>query len=100
MNPGPIEEAGKAAGSAIDALKSTPVILALVIFNVLYMAGGFYTQVRQTEIYSTAAERWKSMTEMALNMCARQGFKLQSEESHPYELPPLPRPRPPEANSQ
>jgi hypothetical protein len=96
VNPGPVEEAGKAAGSAIEALKSTPVILALVIFNVLYMAGGFYTQVRQTEIYSAAAERWKDMTEMALKLCTRQGadYKVQSEESHPF---PLPRARPPEA---
>lgn len=31
------EEASKTAQTVVEALKSTPMILALVIFNVLYM---------------------------------------------------------------
>jgi hypothetical protein len=36
MNPGgPIEEAGETARGAIEALKSTPVILALVLLQII-----------------------------------------------------------------
>lgn len=106
MNPGAIETTGQVAGSAIDALKSTPVVLALVIFNVLYMLGGFYAQIRQGEQHDKAAERWKSVADTAMKYCVQQPhvqlkpsqkWVLQSEESMPVELPPLPRPRPPEA---
>lgn len=31
------EEAGKAVGGIVEALKTTPVILAILIFNVLYV---------------------------------------------------------------
>jgi hypothetical protein len=37
MSTGPAEQAGKTAQSAIEALKSTPAVLAIVIFNVLFM---------------------------------------------------------------
>ena len=35
---GVTEEASKTAATVVEALKSTPLVLALVIFNVLYMA--------------------------------------------------------------
>lgn len=34
MNPGPAEEAGKAANSFIEALKREPLSLALVVMNI------------------------------------------------------------------
>jgi hypothetical protein len=46
---GPLEEAGHTARSAVDALKSTPVILALVIFNVFFMAAGFYVSYENAQ---------------------------------------------------
>ena len=108
MSPGAIEEAGETARSAIDSLKSTPVVLALVIFNVLYMGGSVWSQVKQGETYDRAAERWKGLTETAMRYCNMQpqvestppGKKwvLQSDESTPVELPPLPQARPPEAD--
>jgi hypothetical protein len=39
MNPGPIEEAGKVAVTAIDALKGAPVLLALIVLQALILAG-------------------------------------------------------------
>ena len=92
MNPGAIETTGQVAGSAIDALKQTPVVLALVIFNVLYMAGTFWTQTKQSDTYDRAAERWKSIYETALRACPappHASYRVQSDESHPVELPPL-----------
>jgi hypothetical protein len=39
---GPIQEGGKVATSMIEALKSQPLALALVIVNVLFLLGGLY----------------------------------------------------------
>jgi hypothetical protein len=103
VNAGVTEEVGKAASSTIEALKSTPVVLALVIFNVLYMAGSFYSQTRQWETYDRGAERWKGIVETAMKHCAQQPqvslkpqqrWVLQDVES---VIIPLPQPRPSEA---
>jgi hypothetical protein len=50
MNPGPIEEGGKIAVSVIDALKTQPLMLVLVIFNVLIFIFVYYgvTQSRDS----------------------------------------------------
>lgn len=37
MNPGPVEEAGKVAGGLIDAMKSQPLALGLLICNILLL---------------------------------------------------------------
>ena len=101
MNPGAIETTGQVAGSAIEALKSTPVVLALVIFNVIYMLGSFYSQIKMSETYDRGAERWKSVYETALRACpmpphaATGPYRVQSEESHPVELPQPPGDKPP-----
>jgi hypothetical protein len=92
---GPTEEIGKAANSTIEALKSTPVVLALVIFNVLYMAGSFWAQTKQWETYDRGAQRWKDMVESVIKHCNPPGSaQLQSDDSKVVEWPPLPRPRP------
>lgn len=66
---GVAEEAGKAAQSTISALSSTPVVLALVIFNVLYMGGTFWTQNKQAQTYDQGASRWKEVVESAMSNC-------------------------------
>jgi len=58
MNPGPVEEAGSTARQAVEALKSTPVVLALVIFNVLYMGFGAYTQIRDRDHQVELLKTW------------------------------------------
>src|SRR5262249_9568786 len=40
MNPGIGEEAGSTARTVVEALRSTPAILALVLFNISFMAVG------------------------------------------------------------
>jgi hypothetical protein len=42
MNPGPVEEVGKVAGGVIDAMKSQPLALALVIMNCALLGLFFY----------------------------------------------------------
>lgn len=91
MNPGVAEEASKAAQSTIEALKSTPVVLALVIFNVLFMVLMAWTT-------RDAAERWEGVVNNAFKYCQEyherdQRMRLQSEQSHPVDpdkLPPIP----------
>jgi hypothetical protein len=47
MNPGPIEEGAKVAGSAIDAMRSAPVLIALVVLQGLTIVGiGWSIHVR------------------------------------------------------
>ncbi len=45
MNPGPIHDAGKAASSFMEAMKSQPVMLGLVVMN-LAMVGMLYVVIR------------------------------------------------------
>ena len=62
MNPGIGEELGKATNATIDALKSTPVLLALVIFNVLFMAMIGWIQ-------HANGERWERLLNQSYESC-------------------------------
>lgn len=42
MTPGPSEELGITARSLIDSLKSSPMMLFLIVFNCLFMVLVFY----------------------------------------------------------
>jgi len=62
MNPGVSEEAGKVAVTTVDALKSTPVILGVLIFNIALMLFVGYLE-------HTNGERWERTVERAINCC-------------------------------
>ena len=62
MMPGITEEAAKVAATTVEALKSSPMILALVIFNLLFMGAVVYIQ-------HTNGERWKALFEMTVKQC-------------------------------
>jgi hypothetical protein len=54
VNPGPVEEAGKVAGGFLDAMKSQPIMLGLVVLNLamvvmLYVVIRFAQDQRRTE---------------------------------------------------
>ena len=55
------EQAGKAAQSTIDALKSTPVVLALVVFNVLFMGAMVYVAIKTGERWDKEVQRWADL---------------------------------------
>lgn len=42
MNPGPVEEAGKVATTAFDALKGYPAFLMMAIIQILLVVGVLY----------------------------------------------------------
>jgi len=56
------EEAGKTARTVVEALKSTPAILALVIFNLLFLGAVVYIQ-------HANGERWQTLLELTLKQC-------------------------------
>lgn len=84
---GVTEEAGKAATSAIDALKSTPVILGVLVFNLAFM--GFVGYLEHEN-----GHRWERTVERTINYCIPAGHspqagtpKLQSDDTKPFEFP-------------
>jgi hypothetical protein len=57
LNPGAPEEAGKAVGGFIEALKAQPLSLALVVMNIVLLGYLFYTETRFTEGRKFAFEK-------------------------------------------
>lgn len=63
MNPGgPVEEAGATVRSGIEALKSTPVVLAVLIFNIAWMGVIAWTT-------HESGERWERTIERTIKYC-------------------------------
>ena len=87
MNPGPIEEAGQTARSVVSSLASTPVVLALVVFNTLYLGFGFWQVVQQDKTRADLLQTWAHEHETTAQLLAKcivpHDLKLQSDESHP-----------------
>lgn len=69
MNPGVTEEVGKVATSTVEALKATPVVLAMVVLNIVLFALIFYET-------HAAADRWKELVESAMKWCPSPGPQL------------------------
>jgi len=61
----PVETTGKAVGSAIEAMKSTPLAIALLIVNVGFL--GFAAYVLG-EVAANAAERNKSQLQLITDL--------------------------------
>jgi Tfp pilus assembly protein PilV len=59
------EQAGKAVGSAIEAMKSTPLAIALLVVNVGFL--GFAAYILG-EVAANASERNKSQLELITNL--------------------------------
>ena len=65
MNPGVVEETGETARTVVAALKSTPAVLALVLFNLAFMGVVVYIQ-------HTNGERWHELLQTTLKLCSVQ----------------------------
>jgi hypothetical protein len=73
MSPGITEEAGGTARTLIQSLASTPLVLALVVFNIIYIAMTTYLQIKQGERFTENQATWERMSERALTACAPKG---------------------------
>jgi len=51
MNPGPSEEAGQTARSFIDAMKTQPALLAMVIANILILGFVYFVQISNNKAW-------------------------------------------------
>jgi hypothetical protein len=70
MNPGgPIEEAGSTARTLVTSLASTPVILALVVFNLFYIGMTTWLQIKQSERFTDNQTTWAHMVEKTMELC-------------------------------
>ena len=63
MTPGVADEAGKTARTVVDALKSTPGVLALVLFNLAFIALIAWIQHQN-------GQRWERLMTETLKNCA------------------------------
>jgi hypothetical protein len=62
MSPGAIEETGKVMSSAVDALKATPTILAILIFNIILLGVIAWSGHEQ-------GNRWEKMAGQLISQC-------------------------------
>jgi hypothetical protein len=70
MSPGgPIEEAGSTARVLVSSLASTPVVLALVVFNLFYIGLTTWLQIKQGERFTENQATWERLTERLLTIC-------------------------------
>ena len=62
MNPGPIDTVGETAKSAVEAMKSQPMVLALLIFNLMFIG---------LLAWTTTAERrqWSEVVRLVIERC-------------------------------
>ena len=72
MNPGVVEEAGGTSRTLITSLASTPMILALVVFNLFYIGMTTWLQVRQAERFVESQKTWEQLVEKAMAFCPDQ----------------------------
>jgi len=52
MNPGIVEETGQTARSVIDALKSQPMTITMILSNLLLLGFIWYSQVENNRAWS------------------------------------------------
>ena len=57
------DEAGKTARAVVDALKSTPAVLALLLFNLIFIALFAWVQHQN-------GQRWERLMTESLKNCA------------------------------
>jgi hypothetical protein len=69
-------QSAKVAGDAVDALKTQPLALALVLVNVLFLiGGGWFLSSIVSQIAETNLRRDKMLTDFA-RMCSTQPNRL------------------------
>ena len=69
MSPNTVEEAGTTARTLISSLATTPMILALVVFNLFYIGFSTWVQIKQGERFTENQAIWEKLTEKAMAFC-------------------------------
>ena len=63
------EEGGSTARTLIQSLATTPMILALVVFNLFYIATTTWLQIKQSERFTDSQATWERIVEKAMAYC-------------------------------
>ena len=63
------EEAGTTARTLVTSLATTPVVLALVVFNLFYIGFTTYFQIKQGERFTENQATWERLVEKAMAFC-------------------------------
>jgi hypothetical protein len=72
MSPGPVEEGAKVASGVVDALRSEPISLALIVMNIIFV-GGIAWWAHEINIRTTHQYEVKDiLIEKLIDQC-RQG---------------------------
>jgi hypothetical protein len=66
MNPGPLDDAGKVAVGAIDALKHQPLVLALIVLQALVLAAVLYNSLHRQNATDKQFEQLFSLLDSCL----------------------------------
>ena len=69
MNPGMVEEGGSTARTLISSLATTPMILALVMFNLFYIGMSTWLQIKQGERFTDSQATWERLVDKAMAYC-------------------------------
>lgn len=67
---GIVEGATDTAKTVVEALRSTPAILALVIFNVMFMGLTTWTMIKIFNHFDTDSVSWERAMQSTLKLCA------------------------------
>jgi hypothetical protein len=63
------EQAGRVAAGTVEALKSQPLALALVLVNLMFLAGGIYVAKDFFQRLESASLRKDTMVEEMMKRC-------------------------------
>lgn len=69
MNPGVIEETGKVAVGTIEALRSQPIVLALIVLQLLVLGAVLYSTMHRQ---AAVTEQFKAIVAL-LDQCLKRG---------------------------
>jgi hypothetical protein len=69
MSPGLTDEAGNTARTLISSLATTPMILALVVFNLFYIGMTTWLQLEQSKRFEKNQLVWEQVVEKAMAYC-------------------------------
>jgi hypothetical protein len=66
MMTGPVDAATDVAKSVTSALQAAPVVLALVIFNLLFIGAIVYLSIHSDNQWAAETERWATIAQSCL----------------------------------
>jgi hypothetical protein len=67
MNPGLVEEGGKAVAGTIDALRAQPIVLALIVLQLLVLGAVLYSTMHRQEATTTQFKALYALLEQCLS---------------------------------